>query len=99
MQVCFVYMDRDLIARTVFFVVDVFEDGKVRGVARQCDETVVESLTDSASGFVSVGAVAVAAVFRRCEDLRKEVGDFIFVIVDSAETFDSGGVDYVASAG
>lgn len=87
------------IAFAVFFVVDVVEDAEIGGVARGGDAVFVDGLEHGASGFVGVGAVAVAAGSAFAEDFGEVVGHFVFVVVNRAEAFDSRGVDDVAALG
>ena len=77
----------------VFRLVVVVEHGEVALIARGCNEMVIERLTDSAAGFMSVCAVGKTAVGGMVENIGEIAGDFLWFHVEGSETFDARRVD------
>ena len=71
----------------------VAEHREVRLVAAGGNASVQCRFIDRATGFPRVGAVAVAAVAGDAEDFAEVVPHLLFLHVDSAEAFDTRGVD------
>ena len=86
-----------LIAFAVLALLLVGEHTQVGVVARLADAALLHGLAHGAVGLVGVGAVAITAVGRDGKDLAEVVAYLLFLHIEGAEAFDTGGVDEPAA--